>query len=154
MAYGQENLSTYARKIDYYRKYYSRPEVKKRIRKYAKKYFKSPKGKQVLRESSRKYNQNNKEYLAFIKFIRSRQEKLRKIKNGYSLYYQRRQNLYAIKALEHEISVYQRYLEEYKRFRKELFAIKDIEVRKDRERFFLINLLDKMNDELIFGKSD
>jgi len=151
MAYGQENLSAYARKIDYFREYYSRPEVKKRMRRYTKKYFKTPKGRQILRESVRKYNQNNKEYLAFIKFIRSRQEKLRRIKNNYNLYYRRKQNMYAVKALEHEIAVYQRYLDEYRRFRKELIAIKDLEVRKDREKFFLINLLDRMDNELIFG---
>jgi len=133
MKNGNENLSSYASKIDYYREYYSRPEVKRRRKKYQKQYLKNY-----------RYYHNNIEYIMLVRFLNARKRKLQKCKTDYGIYHQKPYSKYQmqniVNSLEDEVEMYQKYIDSYKEFRKEISGIKDKKAKTELKERFLFDL--------------
>jgi len=144
MSNGHENLSDYARKIDYYREYYSRPEVKQRRRKYMKKYYSNPKVKQMMNKYHYIYYHNNVDYIMLARFVNRKKRELERYKTDYGIYHQhpysKFQEQSIIKYLKGEVEMYQKYLDSYKEFRKEISGIKDEEAKSELKERFLLDL--------------
>jgi len=134
---------------EYAREYYKRPEVKRKHREYMRRYFRSKRGRQLMNKYHQKYYQNNIEYIRLKEFVSNMQRRLQRHKINSSMYYQKPYSKYnsqiITQSLEEELEMYQKYLNDYKEFKKELSKIKDEEARSELKERYMYDLAKRIS---------